>query len=75
MTGFRDGGARTTRVGYVNRNNQECGGHRGRAGTDHNQMAYRMECLHCGHVYGANGSDVFQRKCPGCQGGEAGIAF
>lgn len=75
MTEFRDGGAPTTKIGYVNRNQQECGGHRGVAGTDHNQRAYRMECLHCGHVYGANGSDVFQRKCSECQGGEAGIDF
>ena len=75
MVGFRDGCGRTTKVGYINRNNQECHGHRGRAGTDHYQVAYRMECLYCGHVYGANGSDVFQRKCPECQGGEAGIGF
>ena len=26
MTGFRDGGGRTTRVGYVNRNDQELSG-------------------------------------------------
>ena len=75
MAGFRDGGGDTTRVGYVNRNNQECRGHRGRAGTDHNQLAYKMECLCCGHVYGANGSDVFQCKRPDCQGGKACIAF
>lgn len=75
MREFRDGSTPTTKIGYVNRNQQECGGHRGVAGTDHNQVAYRMECLHCGHVYGANGSDVFQRKCPECQGGEAGIEF
>lgn len=75
MPEFRDGSGRTTKIGYVNRNQQECGGHRGVVGTDHNQVAYWMECLHCGHVYGANGSDVFQRKCPECQGGEAGIEF
>lgn len=75
MDGFRDGTGRTTKVGYVNRNNQECRGHRGQPGTDHNQVAYRMKCLRCGHVYGANGSDVFQRKCPKCQDGMAGIDF
>lgn len=74
-SGFRDGGGRTTRIDYVNRNKQKCAGHRGRAGTDHNQLAYRMECLSCGNVYGANGSDVFQRKCPNCQNGEPGIGF
>ena len=75
MAAFRDGGGNTTRVGYVNDNRQRCLGHRGRDGNDHLQKAYKMECLCCGHVYGANGSDVFQRKCPECQGGRAGIDF
>jgi hypothetical protein len=77
MEGFVSGGTETTRIGYVNRNNQLCSGHRGIAGTDHGQLAYRMECLRseCGHVYGANGTDVFQRKCPRCQGGAVGIFF
>lgn len=77
MESFSDGGTETTRVGYVNRNNQRCAGHRGMAGTDHGQRSYRMECLEakCGQVYGANGTDVFQRKCPRCQGGAPGIGF
>ena len=72
---FRDGGGRTVKIGYVNVKGQECQGHRGQAGTDHNQLAYRMECRHCSHIYGANGSDVHRRKCPECQGGAASIAF
>ena len=72
---FRDGGGRTVKIGYLNDNGQECQGHRGQAGTDHNQLAYRMECSQCGHIYGANGSDVHHRKCPECQGGAAGISF
>lgn len=31
-----------------------------------------MKCRECGHVYGANGADIFQKKCPKCQGGAAG---
>jgi hypothetical protein len=27
----------------------------------------------CGHVYGANGSDIWLRKCPYCQGGAEGL--
>jgi hypothetical protein len=27
----------------------------------------------CGREYGANGSDIFQRKCPNCQGGTSGL--
>ena len=58
----------TTEIGYVNKNKQKCYGQRGVAGTDYGQLAYRMECLKCGYVYGANGSDIFERKCPKCQG-------
>jgi hypothetical protein len=74
---FQNGSGRTTQIGYVNRNNQRCGGHRGVAGSDHGSLAYRMECLEpgCGQVYGANGTDVFQRKCPRCQGGKPGVEF
>lgn len=77
MTGYVSGNTKTTQIGYINRNQQQCAGHRGIAGTDHDQRAYRMECLKplCGHVYGANGTDVFQRRCPKCGGGKPGIAF
>lgn len=75
MSEYQDGTTKTTTIGYVNGNEQKCWGHRRQPGNDHNQRAYRMECLIRGHVYGANGSDVFQRKCPKCQGGEAGIDF
>ena len=75
MSEFNSGGTQTTSVGFINRNNQRCTGHRGVAGTDYGQFAYRMECLSCGHDYGANGADVFQRKCPTCQGGLDGISF
>jgi hypothetical protein len=77
ITEYVGGNTKTTQVGYINRNRQKCTGHRGVAGTDHGQQAYRMECLetNCGHVYGANGTDVFQRKCPRCGGGKPGITF
>lgn len=28
-----------------------------------------LECLKCGHKYYANGTDIWLRKCPKCQGG------
>lgn len=74
-TSFRSGAGDTTQIGYENRNRQRCHGTRGVPGTDHMQVAYRMECLDCGHVYGANGSDIAGRKCPECQGGAAGIRY
>jgi hypothetical protein len=74
---FSGGNTDTTRIGYVNRNSQLCTGHRGVPGTDHGQVSYRMVCMQaeCGHMYGANGTDLFQRKCPNCQGGVAGIPY
>jgi hypothetical protein len=77
MQEFVDGGTETTAIGYLNRNKQKCCGHRYIAGTDHGQVAYRMECMQpgCGHIYGANGTDVFQRKCPNCQNGAPGITY
>lgn len=74
---YQSGTTDTTQIGYVNRNNQRCAGHRCTPGNDHLQLAYRMECLQdgCGQVYGANGTDVFQRRCPKCQGGEPGLPY
>jgi hypothetical protein len=62
----------TTQKDYVNKNGQKNLGTTGRPGTDHMQVVYRMQCGHCGHVYGANGSDIWQRKCPKCQEGAEG---
>lgn len=72
---FQSGSGTTTHIGYVNRKNQRCEGHRGVTGTDHGAIAYKMVCQDCDHVYGANGTDVFQRKCPRCQDGRPGIPF
>ncbi len=77
MSEFVDGTTSTTTIGYVNRNQQSCMGHRHVPGNDHLQRAYRLKCLArgCGHEYGANGSDIFHRKCPICQGGAEGIPY
>ncbi|MFC5077106.1 hypothetical protein VTH8203_02389 [Vibrio thalassae] len=74
---FKNGTSKTTQIGYVNRNNQKNHGTRGIVGNDHNQVSYKLECMmaDCGEVYGSNGTDVFQRKCPTCQGGKPGIGF
>lgn len=72
---FRSGSGETTEIGYVNGNDQQCHGTLGTKGTDHLQLAYRMECLRCGFVYGANGSDIHERKCPKCQHGAEGIRY
>jgi len=72
---WQNGSTETTCIGYENGNRQRCAGHCGVPGNDHGQVAYKMECLDCGYVYGANGTDVFQRKCPECQAGLPGIRY
>jgi hypothetical protein len=72
---YVDGTARTTKIGYINRNNQENYGHCGESGTDHNSYAYKLKCLDCHNEYWANGTDIFHRKCPNCQGGSPGITI
>ena len=70
---FRSGSGPTTEIGFINRNRQKNHGTRGRAGNDHLQVSYKLECLNCGHCYGANGTDIHLRKCPACQGGAPGL--
>jgi hypothetical protein len=64
---------KTTQIGYENRNGQVVIRATGKPGNDHLQYIYVLRCGTCLHEYGANGSDIFQRKCPECQGGAAGL--
>lgn len=59
----------TTDIGFINKNNQKNLGRTNEHGTDHIQWFYAMQCLNCNFEYKANGSDIWQRKCPNCQGG------
>ncbi len=63
----------TTTLGYTNRNRQRVIRATDLAGTDHLQKIYVLRCEDCGTEYGANGSDIFQRLCPNCQGGKPGL--
>lgn len=67
--------ANTISPGYINKNDQKNMGMKRpiSAGSDHNQYVYIINCTKCGYVYGANGSDIFERKCPSCQGGKPGL--
>lgn len=57
----------TTEVGYINKNNQRNNGRTDKPGTDFGQWFYEMECLECGQKYHANGSNIYEKKCPNCQ--------
>jgi len=63
----------TTRIGYLNRNGQEVIQRTDLPGNDHNQNVYVLRCRQCATEYGANGSDIFQRRCPNCGGGSKGL--
>jgi hypothetical protein len=71
----RRGSGLTTAPGYRNRNGQTVLRSTGLAGTDHGQSVYVLQCGGCKHEYGSNGSDIFQRRCPVCQGGRPGLVY
>lgn len=58
-----------TDTGYINRNNQMNTGKTELDGTDHLQKLYMMRCLNCGNEYFANGTNIYEKKCPKCSGG------
>jgi hypothetical protein len=72
---WQEGSGESVEIGYLNPNDQQCCGHCGVPGTDHGQYAYKTECTICGYVYGTNGSDMHERRCPECQEGAAGIKY
>ena len=63
----------TASTGYINRHGQVTIRNTGATGTDHLQYVYQLTCSKCGHSYGANGTDIHERKCPHCQGGQPGL--
>ncbi len=65
----------TTEPGYTNNNGQTVVRPTGLSGTDHLQRIYVLRCSKCDQEYGANGSDIHERKCPNCQGGRPGLPF
>jgi len=71
----RAGAGPTAKVGYVNRNQQEVVLPTGKPGTDHGQYVYVLRCRTCGHHYGANGSDIWLRRCPAHDCGAPGLAI
>ena len=67
--------APTTTPGHVNKNGQQVLRRTDHLGNDHNQRVYALSCGACGHEYGANGSDIWLRRCPACQGGAPGLGL
>ena len=65
----------TTEPGYTNRNGQVVVRATDLPGTDHAQRIYVLRCTKCRGEYGANGTDIFERKCPACQGGAPSLTY
>ena len=63
----------TTAIGFVSHRDQEVISATALRGTDHNARVYELKCRRCGHHYGANGTDIHDRKCPQCQSGRPGL--
>ncbi|HTW81300.1 MAG TPA: hypothetical protein VME23_17265 [Terracidiphilus sp.] len=65
----------STRPGYVNHRGQVVIRNTGLPGTDRGQAVYQLGCSTCGHVYGANGSDIHLRRCPMHDRGAPGLRY
>jgi hypothetical protein len=55
---------KTTTIGFTNRNDQTVISKTDKPGTDYCQVVYVLKCATCGYEHGANGSDIWQRRCP-----------
>ena len=65
----------STQPGFTNKSGQTVVRATDLPGTDHFQSIYVLRCGQCTQEYGANGSDIWQRICPNCQGGAPGLSF
>ena len=63
----------TTDPGYENKHGMITRRATSLPGNDHLQKTYVLWCSKCRMEFGANGSDIWQRKCPNHQGGMPGL--
>ncbi|MGB5872846.1 MAG: hypothetical protein WBH56_03935, partial [Bacteroidota bacterium] len=61
-------------IGNLNKNWQMVIERTDLPGTDKYAKVSVLECRRCGLEYGANGQDVWERKCPSCDKGRPGLA-
>jgi len=66
---------KTTEPGHKSKNEQVVVRNTDKPGNDHNQIAHVLRCIRCQNEYGANRSDIWQRRCPTCHGGAKGLSF
>ena len=61
-----------TPIDFINRNGQRVIAAIQLPGNTPPHRLYVLRCGHCANEYGASGPDVWERRCPSCQGGEPG---
>lgn len=59
--------------GNINLNNQQLLRLTAERGTDHDASVWVLKCGQCLNIYGSNSTDAWERKCPKCQKGKAGL--
>lgn len=59
--------------GDINRNDQQLLRLTGERGTEHNARVLVLKCRRCLNIYGSNSTDAWERKCPACLNGDAGL--
>ena len=62
-----------TTIGFRNREGQQVIRKTARAGSAPGQRVFVLHCTVCDHEYGADGCDIYDRLCPKCQDGPAGL--
>jgi len=65
---------RITAIGFRNREGQEVVRKTDREGSSPEQRVFVLRCSVCGHEYGCDGCDIFDRLCPTCQDGSPGLS-
>jgi hypothetical protein len=64
---------RVTSIGYRNREGQLVIRKTEREGSAQGQRVFILHCTVCDHEYGADGCDIYDRRCPTCQDGPPGL--
>lgn len=62
-----------TSIGFRNRDGQQVIRKTSREGRTPEQRVFILQCTVCGHEYGADGSEIYERLCPKCQDGPPGL--
>lgn len=59
--------------GDINHNDQQVLRLTQERGNGNNARVWVLKCRRCLNIYGSNGHDAFERKCPKCDKGEVGL--